>query len=263
MGQSQRERLSKKVTPTVKNILLAWVALTMSVTGFAQSAPADPLQKYNGVTVVNVNKPGELETAILNGAVPILSRDFGELPGPGVARFTAVVVRTGSAGGSSLSVLKGMRVELEGIDRFNNNIDRHDTVYIDESSLEFLLARLELGLRLQPRGIPGVGGMAINRSPADGKYYLPLTVGEYLHDPNVPGKYYKPRLINPYDPNFPGFRFASVGNTTRGPGHHGGVQFRMPNANIEQVITILRTAREWLQANPPTADLAKIDQLPR
>jgi hypothetical protein len=185
-----------------------------------------------------VNVPGKLETALLANPVPFVRHELGSLTPPGTVTFYAVV-----ASDRSSRTAKGLEVQLEGDDPFNG--DRHckDTVYIDADGLNELQQSLTGAVEVQKWQAVHISDydaaelripssiLAANRGPQEGVYYVPVEFGSYWDE----GR-------------FGVYVLAPHSRPTSGPHHF--TQFLMPNADISEVLSLVKAGRQWLQHYP-------------
>lgn len=209
------------------------IVVMMILTAIAALAQDSGRREYH-----DVNVPGKLETALLANHVPLVRHELGSLTPPGTVTFYAVV-----ASDLSSRTAKGLEVQLEGDDPFNG--DRHckDTVYIDADGLNRLqqwLASAVEGQKWRAMHISDYDAaelripssiFAANRGPQEGVYYVPVTFGYYWDESR-----------------FGVYVLAPPSQPASGP--HHTTQFLMPNADISEVLKLVKAGREWLQQYP-------------
>jgi hypothetical protein len=192
-----------------------------------------------------VNVPGTLESILLSNPVPLVRHELGSLTPPGTVKMFAIV----ASDPDSKRAAKGLEVQLEGDDVLNN---RHckDTVYIDEDGLADFEDRLAKQVEWEERLTPSdstlvttpvvvqAANTASGKPPRDGVFYVPVEFGSYWSGTR-----------------FGVYVMAPHSQPTTGP--HRGAQFRLPNANISDVLRLVREGRQWLQSNPPNSAVLK------
>jgi hypothetical protein len=120
-------------------------------------------------------------------------------------------------------------------------------VYIDEDGLRDLENRLvgavqnekwiranRSKLGLVPNEDPAIS-FAANRGPEKNVFYVPVEFGSYWHDDRF-GVY----VLAPH--------------SEHSSGPHGTTQFRMPNADVSELLLLIRKGRAWLEEDPPDVD---------
>lgn len=185
------------------------------------------------------NVPGALESALFLNPLPLAQYQLGSLRQSGAVTLLAVVAL---AQPSNRSV-KGLEVQVEGDDIWNNNRHCKDTAYIDEEALpEFgrRLAELVDSEKQQPRNLIPDVVMAGNKSsvePQQDVRYVPLEVGSYWT-----GERYGVYI------NVPESRVAT--------GLRPGCQFNVPNADVSEFLTLVQRGRRWLAEDSPKTQLS-------
>jgi hypothetical protein len=200
-------------------------------------------------------KPGRLETVILRSPESIQRHELGSLTPPGTAQFFAVA----AIDPLSHRIVKGLEVQFEGDDPLDENGHCKSTIYLDEEGLAEFQWELEKSVKselsdakrasewsaeqLRSLGHPS---RALNRDPGEERYYLELVVNYYWR-----GAGNEEREMFGVS-----FLWSKAYRTD---------QLRMPNANIRDVLKIVRDGRAWLAQNPadtPPAD-AGVSRAPR
>lgn len=182
------------------------------------------------------NVPGALESALsLNPQSP-MRHELGSLTPPGTVSVFAVV----TADPSSKRSVKGLEVQVEGDDIWNDNSHCKDTAYIDEDALEEFeenLAGLVKSEKIRLHAETPSVVFAGNRSsagPQEGILCVPLEIGSYWTGDRY-GVYV----------NAPESRVAT--------GWRGGCQFNMPNAEVSAFLMLVHKGGLWLKEHPPRA----------
>jgi len=214
----------------------AFLSLLGIVTVIAvESGPAQRRTEYR-----QFNVPGALESTLSLNPQPLARHELGSLTPPGTVTLFAVV----AADRSSKRPVKGLEVQLEGDDIWNNNRHCKDSAYIDEDALhefEQRLAGLVDSEKLQwHNAVPSVA-FAGNRSSAEPQqdvFYVPFEAGSYWT-----GDRYGVYIHAPLS------RFAT--------GWRPGCQFNMPNADVGELLTLVYKGHSWLKQNPPKAQLSE------
>src|SRR5215469_11289979 len=98
-----------------------------------ESSPAQRRTEYR-----QFNVPGALESALSLNPQPLARHELGSLTPPGTVTLFAVV----AGDRSSKRPVKGLEVQLEGDDIWNNNRHCKDSAYIDEDALHEFEQRL-------------------------------------------------------------------------------------------------------------------------
>lgn len=186
-----------------------------------------------------VSAPGTIESAISLNPQSVVRHELGSLAPPGVVKLFAVV-----AVDQSKRTVKGLEVQIEGDDIWNNNRHCKDSVYMDEdglaefesrlSSLVQSEKRLESDSALSRSDIPSTvfAGNRANNSSKDGVFYVPVEFGYYWS-----GSRYGVYVLAPHS------------EPTTGP--HQTCQFRMPQADISDLLPLVRDGRVWLDKGNP------------
>lgn len=186
------------------------------------------------------NVPGALESALSFNPQPLARHELGSLTTPGTVTLFAVV----AADRSSKRPVKGLEVQLEGDDTWNNNRHCKNTAYIDEDALrefERQLAGVVDSEKLQRHSaVPSVAfaGNKSSAEPLQDIFYVPFEVGSYWT-----GERYGVYI------NAPESRVAT--------GWRPGCQFNMPNANVSELLTLVYKGHSWLEKNPPKEQLSE------
>jgi hypothetical protein len=185
----------------------------------------------------NVDVPGKLETTLLSNPTPLFRRELGSLSPPGIVKLFAVV----ASEPSSKWTAKGLEIQIEGDDELNGNRHCKERVYIDEDVLAKLQSDLEAAVRIEKQllqiadydraelRVPHVTSVG-NRASTEGVYNIRVTFAWYW-DYGRFGTYVA-------TPDFGPSRFT---------------QFRMPNADISELLSFVREGREWLEHTPSAA----------
>jgi len=195
-----------------------------------------------------VNVPGTLETALSRGQQSVVRHQLGSLTPPGIVRLFAVV----AFDESTKQTAKGLEVQLEGDDIWNGNRHCKKFAYIDEDGLgdfEKRLASLvehERSDMSDPQGwrseIPTVvlAANTADGQPKDGVFYVPVQFGFYWT-----GSRFGVYAGSPYS-----------SSSLRGPITASGCQFNMPEADISELLPLVRDGREWLRKEAPSAEVS-------
>jgi hypothetical protein len=197
----------------------------------AVSAAAQDRKEYH-----LVNVPGTLESTLSLNPQSFVRHELGSLTPPGTVKLFAVV----AFDQSSRRAVKGLEVQLEGDDIWNNNRHCQDTVYIDEDGLADFERKLSglVDLENSDRArseVPSVAfaGNTASGKPRDGVFYVPVEFGSYWS-----GTRYGIYVMAPHS------------RPTTGP--HRTTQFRMPNADIGELLILVRDGRQWLKNSDST-----------
>ena len=182
-----------------------------------------------------VDVPGKLQATLLSNPSPLFRHELGELTPPGTVRLFAVV----ASGPSSERIAKGLEIQLEGDDELNGNRHCKEKLYIDEDVLAELEENLASEVKSEKRLLPHINDydraelrvphvtFVGNRGFDEGVYNLKVTFGWYWDEGRF-GVYVE-------TPDFGMPHFA---------------QFRMPNADISELLKFVREGREWLNTHP-------------
>jgi len=193
-----------------------------------------------------VNAPGALESTLALNGHSVIRHQLGSLTPPGTVTVSALLAVNEAKQG-----VKGLEVQLEGDDIWNNNRHCKDTVYIDEDALvdfEREIANLVDSEKYWPAsdsdqsrsGVPTIAlpGNTANGKPKNGVFYVPVEFGSYWGD----GRYGV---------------YVMAPHSEEPAGSHPGCQFRMPNADISELLTLVRDGRQWLSHQPSTVQLSE------
>jgi hypothetical protein len=194
------------------------------------------------------NVPGSLETALSQGQQSVVRHELGSLTPPGVVRLFAVA----AFDKSTKQTTKGLEVQLEGDDIWNGNRHCKTSAYIDEDGLADFEQRLtslvasERSDMSDPQGwrseIPSVvlAANTADGQPKNGVFYVPVQFGFY----------------------WTGSRFGVYADSPYGrpsysrPVTASGCQFNMPEADISELLPLVRDGREWLRKEAPSAEVS-------
>jgi hypothetical protein len=188
-------------------------------------------QEYN----INIDVPGKLETTLLSNPTPLFRHELGSLAPPGTVRLVAVV----ASERSSKRIAMGLEIQLEGDDELNGNRHCKETVYLDEDVLAKVESDLDNAVKDEERLLPHIADydraelrvprvtFLGNHGSTEGVYNVRVTFGWYWDEGRF-GTYV-------VTPDFGPHRFA---------------QYRMPNADIRELLRFVREGREWLKQIP-------------